>query len=266
MLIYSRMPKLPKDLDRKVTIYDLSRRKILHEVMIENKELVGRLESGIYEFIHGHIYYNNNVIKVRYDLFDQPNSSNFQENEIFDFYFNILPIAEGEKVQADCPFDSKSLHRMLYIIKSTESKSCSRMLIVPYLHEKKIFLHRAKHNTQYFYTSFFQECPSVLKHEIGLEVYNLVNKQKSIMAMNLHESKFYLYSQRGVLRNRINFSSVTKNFGNIINVSPNGRNFILQKKGPKDTKLTIMHLSECEFTRVKTISLAAELESFRKHV
>jgi len=43
----------------------------------ENLELYGRLECGYYEFQGGHIYYNNNVIKVRYDLIDRPEALNY---------------------------------------------------------------------------------------------------------------------------------------------------------------------------------------------
>lgn len=38
------------------------------QLMINDEELIGRLLSGLYTFVDGHIYYNNNVIKIRYDL------------------------------------------------------------------------------------------------------------------------------------------------------------------------------------------------------
>jgi hypothetical protein len=63
-----------------------------------------------------------------------------------------------------------------------------------------------------------------------VEAYNLINNQKTIVAMNLTESKFYTYSKRGILRNRFDFSSFTKRYGTISSVSPNGRNFIFAKK------------------------------------
>lgn len=42
--------------------------------MIKNKPLIGRLASGMYTFVDGHIYYNNNVIKIRYDIVQHINS------------------------------------------------------------------------------------------------------------------------------------------------------------------------------------------------
>lgn len=36
--------------------------------MIKTREIIGRLKSNLYNFTEGHIYYNNKVIKIRYDL------------------------------------------------------------------------------------------------------------------------------------------------------------------------------------------------------
>ena len=47
--------------------------------------------------------------------------------------------------------------------------------------------------------------------------------------MNLSESKYYVFSQRGILRSRIDISDLIKAFGQIKCVSPNGRNFLLDK-------------------------------------
>ena len=42
--------------------------KILYDNQVFDPELIGRLTSMLYCFVDGHIYYNNNVIKMRYDL------------------------------------------------------------------------------------------------------------------------------------------------------------------------------------------------------
>ena len=49
-------------------IFDLVKREMEFSIEITNTELIGRLLSGLYTFVDGHIYYNNNVIKIRYDL------------------------------------------------------------------------------------------------------------------------------------------------------------------------------------------------------
>jgi len=63
--------------------------------MLKNKDLIGRLLSGLYTFVDGHIYYNNNVIKIRYDLIKSVDSHRYKENEIFDFYLNIFDLKKG---------------------------------------------------------------------------------------------------------------------------------------------------------------------------
>jgi hypothetical protein len=49
-------------------IYNILRADIDFSMVIKNEEVVGRLISGLYTFVNGHIYFNNNVIKIRYDL------------------------------------------------------------------------------------------------------------------------------------------------------------------------------------------------------
>ena len=46
---------------------------MVFESDIQYKPLIGRMLSGMYTFVDGHIYYNNNVIKIRYDLIDLHN-------------------------------------------------------------------------------------------------------------------------------------------------------------------------------------------------
>jgi len=58
---------------------------------VYNKELIGRLTSMLYSFVDGHIYYNNNVIKIRYDLLEsKTNQRNYGEAEIFNYFDNLL--------------------------------------------------------------------------------------------------------------------------------------------------------------------------------
>lgn len=53
--------------------------KVVYEILISYKPLIGRLESGQYTFVDGHIYYSNNVIKIRYDLIESPQGEKYSE-------------------------------------------------------------------------------------------------------------------------------------------------------------------------------------------
>mgnify|MGYP001401189499 CR=1 FL=1 len=49
-------------------LFDLYTDSILIELNLENQNLIGRLKSGLFSFIDGHIYFSNDLIKIRYDL------------------------------------------------------------------------------------------------------------------------------------------------------------------------------------------------------
>jgi hypothetical protein len=57
--------------DKFITFYDLEKGKKIISLMVTDPEIIGRLKSNLYNFVDGHIYYNNKVIKVRYDLIDK---------------------------------------------------------------------------------------------------------------------------------------------------------------------------------------------------
>lgn len=43
-------------------------------------------------FVDGHIYFNNNVIKIRIDLLKKNNVKELKDEEVFDFYEKILDL------------------------------------------------------------------------------------------------------------------------------------------------------------------------------
>ena len=51
------------------------------------------------------------------------------------------------------PYDSKFMYKLAYVIKNSgESNSKSKLLVVPYLHEQKIYTHNRHKNINYFIT------------------------------------------------------------------------------------------------------------------
>ena len=61
-------------------------------------------------------HFNNNVIKIRYDLINSENVSAYTSNDIFDSYTDILKISNNQKVNSLTPFDSFKGHRFCYFI------------------------------------------------------------------------------------------------------------------------------------------------------
>ena len=62
-----------------VKIYDLEGERVLWNAPVKNKELIGLLRSNLYTLVNGHIYYNNKVIKIRYDLLKKTNMKDLEE-------------------------------------------------------------------------------------------------------------------------------------------------------------------------------------------
>ena len=52
------------------------------------------------------------------------------------------------------PYDSKFMHKLLYVLKNVDgvSSSKAKIMILPYLHEKKIYLSNPVENTNFFMT------------------------------------------------------------------------------------------------------------------
>ena len=67
----------------KILNYDLSEDglpKIIYESQISNRQLIGRLESGNYSMMDGMIYFNNDCIKLRYDVINRIDAQIYLEN------------------------------------------------------------------------------------------------------------------------------------------------------------------------------------------
>jgi len=131
--------------DNHLTIYRLSDEKVVMTMQVEDPELIGRLKSNLYNFVGGHIYYNNNVIKVRYDVIDN-NEESFPENQVFDHYMNVLSLSENDYVQPGTPLQTCLYNKLAYIIGNHVNLKPRKVLIMPYLHERRIYLNR-RHTT-----------------------------------------------------------------------------------------------------------------------
>ena len=67
-----------------INVFCLSSERIIASIKIGNEELIGRMKSNFYQFVGGHIYFNNQVFKIRYDLMSD--GLDFNEDKIFSKY------------------------------------------------------------------------------------------------------------------------------------------------------------------------------------
>ena len=88
-------------------IYDLKEEDTCKlEIEIKNSALEGILKSNIYTLVDGHMYYNNNVFKIRYDLIYDDTLRNLTNEEVFNSYENILELKNDQQIKMDTPVDS----------------------------------------------------------------------------------------------------------------------------------------------------------------
>lgn len=71
LLILTGKKNMKNKRDKFITIFDIEKETLLYSMQIKNREIIGRLKSNLYNFVEGHIYYGNKVIKIRYDLIDK---------------------------------------------------------------------------------------------------------------------------------------------------------------------------------------------------
>ena len=164
------------------------------------------------------------------------------EKIYFNHYNSILQLNKGDIVKTNSPLDSIQGHKLAFVILNNNELAPKKLLLLPYLHERKIYLNRIKQNTKYFFTSIQRPTESI------------------IISINLTESKYYVYQEKGLLINRINFQEMTKKYGEIVSTSANGLNFVMWNK--TQDNVTIVKFSEEKATYIKSISLTKSIVEF----
>ena len=89
LLIFSKFITNSKRELYQARLFDLYEMKTITEIVIKDKEHIGRFESGLYTFVDGHIYFGNNCFKMRYDLLkdiESKEDKKMPERIMFDHY------------------------------------------------------------------------------------------------------------------------------------------------------------------------------------
>jgi hypothetical protein len=120
------------------------------------------------------------VIKIRYDLIRKNSINTYTEYEVFDYYRNLMDLEHGEDIQLFTPEVSLNCNKMVYMTQSANSHRIadhyqdhnhsakeeghdhleflpSKIIIMPFLHERKIYFSRTIQFYDYFYFSVRRE-------------------------------------------------------------------------------------------------------------
>ena len=99
---------------------------------------------------------------MRYDLiYDTDNPLKYNENEIFDYYFDIFQLFDKEKVKANTPLVSHQDNKFAYIIQDKSYTMPNKLMVIPFPHERTMVLNKVRKKYNYFYT----RCDVLVKEE-----------------------------------------------------------------------------------------------------
>ena len=140
-----------------LNIFDICEERIIVEITLKTPCILGRFRSGLYQFLDGHIYFDDYVGKIRLDLIKGSIKTRYTEQEMFDMYNNVHHLNENERIMAKSPFISAGYHRLAYVIYDKTQMKPRKLLTIPYLHERKVFLTKERARNNYFYTCFKAE-------------------------------------------------------------------------------------------------------------
>lgn len=173
--------------------------------------------------------------------------------EVLDTYHDCFILEPSERVRADSPLNSYQGHRLAYIIIDKAMKNPTRVLVVPYLHERRIYLNRLKPGIEYFYTTiqtsydaernYYKAVKQALengKKANTVDFDKILNKSTvggikgsesftTIVGMNYTTYKLYMYTQAGILINRVAFKPLVDGYGEPTQTSNNGQMFVFKK-------------------------------------
>jgi hypothetical protein len=129
-------------------------------------------------------------------------------------------------------------NRLAYLVRNNKKKLPKKILILPYLHERRIYLNR-RHDANHFYTILSQ------------------NDIKFILCIVFQDNKMYVYSETGILMQRILYTEFTEKYGKPCSISEDGMNLIF-RHNEFDEELHVMKVDVEQkqgFKWIKTINI-----------
>jgi len=79
-------------------IVDTTKNEMVANFRVKDQNIIGKILSHNYTVIGGFIYFNNQVIKIRYDQILEKRSEILDSNLAFDQYDQILDLKNGQEV------------------------------------------------------------------------------------------------------------------------------------------------------------------------
>ena len=116
------------------------------------------------------------------------------EPQLFDYYTDVMPLGQNVVIQSGTPLQTCLYNRLAYMIRNMAKLKPRKLLIMPYLHERRIYLNR-RHMDNQFYT--------VVKHR----------NETFVQALCFDLNKIYIYTETGKLIERIIYAEQAQKWG-----------------------------------------------------
>jgi hypothetical protein len=199
---------------------------------------------------------------LRLDLIKSSNfRSQLKEKILIDKYSSIIDLKPTEAIMQMNPILCKVRHRMGYFAIDTTLMSPMRMVLLPFLHERKLYLNRMIPGQKFFYFTI-----EIKKDALFHSIHNEGPKVKILMVcLNVSAKNYTIYSERGILINKVDYSPQAALYGEPIKVSSNGRNFIF-KSSENDGLIHILTITQYELVFIKSINIRPQILKYAEQI
>ena len=112
---------------------------------------------------------------------------------------------------------------MLYVTTNRNQLKPKRIIFLPYLHERKIYLNQIELTHKFFYNVVVEQDIGDKDEAGDNDIHTL------IFAINFTKFYYDVFTERGIQLRTVSFKDEVSRYGIPINVSSDGRSFIFQK-------------------------------------
>lgn len=138
---------------------------------------------------------------------------------------------------------------MIYMTNSSKDIKPNRMIVVPYLHERRVYLEKTDNNNEYFNTSAeYQDQDNKCIHDL--------------IRINITKDNLSIFAEGGQLKKKIYYKKIVQEFGQPLAVSGNGRAFVFMV--PDTAAFSVMGLNYNGFFLIKTLDIETVINHYYK--
>lgn len=199
---------------RRLKIFNITQRKIMINLTVSNQDFIGRFRSTLFNFVNGHFYFQNKVYKIRYDLLESSKIlREINEAQLIDYYEDLLGVKPGEVINSMNPMFCIDYHKLSYFTSNRKMMMPMRIVMMPYMHERKIYLNKTKPGYKYFYTVIEEDYGDYSEGTLADAYKKHAGKIKLIVSLCPGLDCYFVYDINGLLLNKVSYKDQANLYG-----------------------------------------------------